>query len=152
MEDTFDNDIMETNEELSKCSNNNTPFFNFDNELHLAKVVYCYDGDTLHCIFKHDNKYQKFIIRMYGYDSEEIRQSKSLDEESRQQAKEKAYNARDRLAELVLNKNIYIICKKMDKYGRILAEIKLNLDDKKTINEIMVEEGHGYRYYGGLKK
>ena len=41
---------------------------------------------------------------------------------------------------------------KFDKYGRLLGTVKLNHSDKKTVNDIMVEEGHGYPYYGGTKK
>lgn len=148
-----DVNFKETIDELNNCSTN-TPLFDtsFDNTIHLSKIVYCYDGDTVHCVFKHDDRYQKFIIRMYGYDSAEMKQSRALDENIRKKEKEKAISAKKRLDELILNKIVYIFCKKMDKYGRLLAEIKLKLNDKKSINDIMIEEGHGYKYYGGTKK
>jgi len=141
---------IETINELDNCVD--CEFFTFNGEIHLAKVVKCYDGDTIHCIFKYNGEYKKFIIRMYGYDSWEIKPSKQIPEPDRTNLKIKAINAKKRLEDLILNKNIYLYCKEFDKYGRLLANIKINIKDKKTINDIMVEEGHGYLYYGGTKK
>lgn len=141
--------ILESVEELDKYDLN-TSEFSFENEIHLAKVVSCYDGDTMHCIFKHDGKYQKFDIRMFGYDSPEMKPSKKLS--NRDQIKEKGELAKQRLEELILNKYVYLYCGKFDKYGRILGVVKLSLDSEKTINDIMVEEGHGYTYFGGTKE
>ncbi len=142
--------IKETSKELNTCPVD-TSFFTLDNEIHLAKVVKCYDGDSIHCIFKHNKTYFKFIIRMYGYDSPEMRPSKKIPTKERDIIKEKAMLAKKRLEELVLGKCIYLYCMKFDKYGRLLGTVKLNNNDKKTINDMMVEEGHGYPYYGGTK-
>lgn len=143
--------IKETTKELNRCSPD-TSFFTLNDEIHLAKVVKCYDGDSVHCIFKHNKKYFKFNIRMYGYDSPEMRLSTKIPTKERNAMKEKAVLAKKRLEELVLNKCVYLYCMKFDKYGRLLGTIKLNNNDKKTVNDIMVEEGHGYPYYGGTKK
>lgn len=145
--------IFETNDELDQCTKD-TPYFNFDNQIHLAKVVKCYDGDTIHCVFKasKDAQYSKFKIRMAGYDSPEMKPSKKIPEELRQQEKLKAIDARNRLQDIILGKNIYIYCEKFDKYGRLLATIKINKNDEKTVNDMMVDEGHGYKYDGGTKK
>ena len=141
--------IIETNDELNKYDD--CDFFSFNGEIHLAKVISCYDGDTFYCIFQCNGNYSKFKIRMYGYDSAEMKPSKSIPEDQRQEIKAKAIAAKHRLEELILNKNIYLFCKEFEKYGRILANVKLNLDDEKTINDIMVNEGHGYPYFGGTK-
>jgi endonuclease YncB( thermonuclease family) len=143
--------ISETINELDNCSIN-TSLFDFCDETHLAKVVHCYDGDTIHCIFKHDNKYQKFIIRMFGYDSAEIKQKKSLDPDTRKLNKIKAFDAKNRLASLILNKCVYLYCHKMDKYGRILATIKINHTDPDTVNDLMLKEGFGCSYLGSSIK
>lgn len=142
--------ITETIQELNKCED--CKFFTFDGEIHLAKITKCYDGDTFHCIFKHNGIYQKFHIRMEGYDSWEIKPNKTLPENKRNALVAKAHLAKERLEGLILNKNVYVYCKKFDKYGRILASVKLNLNDTKTINDIMIEEKYGYEYYGGTKK
>jgi endonuclease YncB( thermonuclease family) len=89
---------------------------------------------------------------MEGYDSWEMKPNKSLPENKRNELITKAHLAKQRLEELILNKNVYIFCKKFDKYGRILASVKLDLNDTKTINDIMIEENHGYVYFGGTKK
>jgi endonuclease YncB( thermonuclease family) len=137
---------------LEDCTINNIDFFNFNDKIIEAKVIKCYDGDTIHCAFFFDNKYQKFIVRMLGYDSPEMKPKKKLyTEKERIAIKIKAVEARDRLSELIMDKTVILICKKFDKYGRILGDIKLFIDDDKTINQIMIEEKHGYEYYGGTK-
>jgi endonuclease YncB( thermonuclease family) len=47
---------------------------------------------------------------------------------------------------------IFIKCKKFDKYGRLLADIYLNMNDTISVNDLMVQNGHGYLYNGGTKK
>lgn len=150
---TFDDysisNIIETVEELQNCRD--CPIFTFKGEVHLAKVINCYDGDTCHCIFKLNNQYKIFTIRMYGYDSPEMKLSLNINESERIMLKEKAVLAKHRLEELILNKCVYLFCLNFDKYGRILANIKLSIDDTKTVNDIMIEENHGYVYFGGTK-
>lgn len=141
--DNFD----ETNDELNACDIN-IPLFTFNKEKHMAKVVSCYDGDTIKCVFKHDGKYQKFKVRMYGYDSPERRPSRKIPEEERIIIKKNARKARNRLMELILNKIVIIECMKFDKYGRLLAIVYLN---NENINQVMINEGHGKEYYGGKK-
>ena len=141
--------IIESHLELNNY-NDDLPLFTLNDQIHLAKVVKCYDGDTIHCIFKHDGKYQKFNVRLYGYDSPEMKPPKSLP--NRDIEMNKAKLAKKRLEELLLNKNIYLFCGEFDKYGRLLATVKLNINDNKTINDMMIEEGHGYPYFGGTKQ
>ena len=47
---------------------------------------------------------------------------------------------------------IFIKCKDFDKYGRLLAEIYVNFDDVTSVNDLMIENGHGYSYDGGTKR
>lgn len=138
--------IVESLDELNVITKTEVPYFSFENEIHLAHVVDCYDGDTATCIFKHNNKYTKHKVRLFGYDSPELKQSKLLSDEERQQNKLSAYAAKKRLEELILGKNVYLYCYNFDSFGRILADIKLNQDDKKTISQIMIDEGHGEIY------
>ena len=39
-----------------------------------------------------------------------------------------------------------------DKYGRLLGTLFLNEKDTKSVNQIMIDNGHGYKYDGGTKK
>lgn len=134
-------------EELKKCDNC-TPMFSFDGEVHLAKVVDCYDGDTVKCVFKHNGKYQRFSVRMYGYDTPEMRPSTKIPKEERDSIIKSAHEAKERLCELILNKFVTLECKQFDKYGRLLGV--LNIDDM-CVNDKMVEEGHGKPYFGKTK-
>ena len=113
--------------------------FSFNGNSYQCKVVKCYDGDTIHCVFKFNKKYQRFIIRLAGCDTPEIRTRDPLE-------KEKGYMARDRLKELIYNKIVTLECGKFDKYGRILGTIKLNKNDEKSVNDIMIDEGHAVKY------
>ena len=140
--------IQETVEELNNITD--CDFFDFKS-VHLAKVVKCYDGDTIHCIFKMDNKYQKFKVRLYGYDSPEMKPSLSMEPTLRADVIKKANAAKKQIEDFVLNKNVYLFCLGSDKYGRVLANIKLNPDDDKFINDHMISLGFGYEYFGGTK-
>ena len=142
--------IIETEKELDAC--NFCPLFTMDGEVHLAKVIKCYDGDTIHCIFKHNGKYTTFHVRLYGYDSPEMKPSITISYEKRKQIKAKAQLAKKRLEDLILNKNVYLFCMEFDKYGRLLGKIKINLDDRQSVNDLMIEEDHGYAYFGGTKE
>jgi endonuclease YncB( thermonuclease family) len=143
--------IQETINELAKCDGN-CPSFTLDGEIHLAKVVKCYDGDTIHCVFKHDNRYLKFNVRMMGYDSSEMQPKKTIEEGKRKEIKAKAVMAKKRLEDLILGKNVYLFCGPFDKYGRLLGTIRLGMDDGITVNQMMIDEGHGYVYVGGTKQ
>lgn len=143
--------FIETLEELDDYNKDNTEFFSLNGETHLAKIIKCYDGDTIHCIFKHNDTYQKFRIRMFGYDSPEMRPSKKIKKSIRLDIKSRAKLAKRALEDIILHKIVIIECMEFDKYGRLLAGVRVNKDDEKTVNEMMVELGHGKEYYGGKK-
>ena len=88
---------------------------------------------------------------MNGYDSPEMRVSKS--NPRRDVIKQKAILARDYLTRLVKNENqlVYIKCGEFDKYGRLLGTLYINKNDYVSVNELMIENGHGYSYFGGTK-
>lgn len=108
-----------------------------------AKVVKIYDGDTLHVAALINGKPYRFTIRMYGYDSPEL---KTKDPEE----KKAAIKARDVLAARIdgriVKVNIHPI---KEKYGRVLADLS---DENGQINSWMIEQGHGKPYFGGTKE
>lgn len=91
-----------------------------------AKVVRVIDGDTIE-ILEGQNKKR---VRFYGIDAPELKQ---------------AYGEQSKkfLNSLINDKNVEIIQKDKDKYGRILAIVKL---EGRDINQIMVKSGFAWAY------
>ena len=129
-----------------------TKKFTLEGQTKLCKVVSVYDGDTCKVVFDHNGVINRWNVRMNGYDTPEMRPSKSLP--NRDEIKQKAIASRDYLKSLVYNKDqlVYIKCGEFDKYGRLLGDIYINKEDEESVNNLMIKTGHGYEYHGGTKK
>jgi len=127
-------------------------YFSLKGNVFYALPCNIYDGDTFSVIFEYKGELIKYRCRCNGYDCAEMKPS--LNDPNRDHEKELAIKAKDRLIEL-LNKHetklIKIECLEFDKYGRLLINFWNNID-KKSINEIMISEGHGKPYNGGTKE
>ena len=110
-----------------------------------AKCVHAYDGDTIHVVFKmpNSNDCYKWIIRMMGIDTPEIKTKNTYE-------KQLAVKARDFLRELILDKLIVIECLDFDKYGRLLGNIYIE-GNEMSLSNIMIEKGYAKAYDGGTK-
>lgn len=131
---------------LSK-TNLDTPKFSLKGKKCYCKVVKVYDGDTITVNLLLHNKFSQFNIRMFGYDSPELR-TKNLVE------KEKGFEAQFFLEELLKNKIVFIVCDDFDKYGRLLGNVYVSKKDYKlgkSVNDLMISSGHGVPYFGGTK-
>jgi endonuclease YncB( thermonuclease family) len=138
-------------EELKNLDIKQIPYFTFDGLTVDAIVKSVYDADTFSIIFKHKEDFIAYRIRCLGYDSAEMKPLKS--NPNREHEKKLAIQARDRFIELLNTSKDGIIRVKLgkfEKYGRILGEVWTTAYEK-SINEIMIEEGHGKRYLGGKK-
>ena len=148
--------MSEENEEIIAkllVCDKKTPKFSLEGQTKICKVVDIYDGDTCRVVFNHNGHINKWNIRMNGYDSPEMRPSKKL--ENRDEIKKKALESKNYLKSLVCNSNeklVYLKCGGFDKYGRLLGELYVNLEDEKSVNQQMIDNGHGYEYHGGTKK
>jgi micrococcal nuclease len=134
---------------LLKLNNEDIPLFTFNGYTCLAKIVDVYDGDTFTGCFKYNGKIMKYKFRTYGYDSPEMKPLKS--KHNRDEEKKKAVEAREAFKQITNWNNSLVLLKmgKFDKYGRILVNVyKGELD----VNEWMIKNGYGYRYYEGTKK
>lgn len=163
---------MSDKEISMETCNDDIPLFSLDGTNTQCKIVHVYDADTCRAVMKLNNKLCKFTLRLEGIDSPEMRPSK--DKEGREEEIKAAKKARNRLIQMVtdqeldvddvkLNKKIIsqllsdsrklinIHCGGFDKYGRLLATLYESEGDK-SINERLIEEGHGYSYNGGTKK
>jgi endonuclease YncB( thermonuclease family) len=130
----------------------NMPCFSFIGQNFVGIPANIYDGDTLSIIFVYNGMPVKYRCRTLGYDSPEMKPF--LSNPNREAEKELAHKAKDRFIELLTKhpeKHIFIKCHEFDKYGRLLVEI-WNYIDKASINNIMINEGHGKPYQGGTKE
>ena len=127
-----------------------TPKFTLKNAFKICKIVDVYDGDTVRGVFENNGVYNKWTIRMFGYDSPEIRPSRKI--ENRDEIKRKAKESRDYLKSIILGKTIFLHCLDFDKYGRVLGNIYSEEFGQKSINDHMIEMNYGYPYFGGTKK
>ena len=137
------------NYDMNKLNNINSDdisIFSLNGYSTQAKVVDVYDGDTCTIVFKWKGKYRKFKCRCYGYDSPEMKPRLNI--ENRDEIKENAVKAKERLIELTAD-IVRVECMDFDKYGRLL--VKLYKNNNSLINDIMINEGHGYVYHGGTK-
>lgn len=114
-----------------------------------------YDGDTVSIVAKlneNDNNYYKFNIRCEGYDTPEIRPSKTI--KNREEHIQKAKQAKNVIKELILNQELHIQISDnnhAEKFGRVLATL-FRVSDNLNINQYMIKNGYGYEYHGGTKK
>jgi endonuclease YncB( thermonuclease family) len=148
---------------LKNASINSFPVFNLKGYTTFAKVLENYDGDTADILINYNGTFMRLKARFYGYDSPEMKPP--LNTPNRDEIKKKAIEAKRRLWELcsglskiddkIHTNLIKIICDDFDKYGRVLITAFQKKDDEGfdlSINKKMINEGHGYSYYGGHKE
>ena len=124
--------------------------FDIQDKVFPGKCIDVYDGDTIHVAMIYNDVLSDFSLRMYGYNSAEIK-TKNVEE------KANGLRAKEHMKELILGKNVIVHMLGHDMYGgRWLANVYLIEDDGgmgKCINKIMLEDGFGAVYYGkGEKK
>jgi endonuclease YncB( thermonuclease family) len=135
--------------ELEKCNLKNTEpiTYNFTK----AKVLKVYDGDSITIAAYYDKGYKKFNVRIFGIDCDEMRGGTEQSRESAQRAK--AFVERAVLGKIVdievLNNKFINDKKIVEKYGRLLAKIKM--PDGQDLAEALFIAGLARKYYGGKK-
>lgn len=145
----------------------NTPYFSLNNQNFFARLVNVHDGDTVTVIIEYPiNTFFKYNVRLDGIDTSEMT---SHD----QNQKEKAIIARNFVIKMatqieldthskytrngiikLLNQKVYLVyikCKTMDKYGRVLAELYSTDDLERSINQKILNLDMAYEYHGGTK-
>lgn len=142
----------------------NTPFFTLNGIKDYARVTEVYDGDTITIVMNISGSFLKFKCRMMGIDTCEIRSKNPKN-------KELAIKARNRLIQLITDKqvdetskkkdvssileeDVYVIwvhCMEFDKYGRALIHCYKSPESLKSFSELLVEEKLAYKYEGDTK-
>lgn len=150
--------------DLSNHTAANTPTFGLDGKSFIARLVDVHDGDTVTVVAEVFPTYVfKLNIRLIGIDAPEMTskdpQVKLLAEQARTRvvsllttAQPHGHLTRALMIHL-LNQQVhmvYIRCKKMDKYGRVLAEIARD-EHEPHVGLVLLREGLA-RPYGGGKK
>jgi endonuclease YncB( thermonuclease family) len=120
----------------------------------LCKVIDVYDGDTCTALVCIGGELGKFSLRMYGYDSPEIKPSNT--DPLKEEKKARAIEARDYLKTIVQDKIFFAERMGKDKYGRLLVKIfsvnELDMSiSEESINDTMIKNNYGYAYFGGKK-
>lgn len=138
--------------QIKKLDPDSISYFSWKGKTFYAKPCNIYDGDTFSICWIWKDQPIKYRCRCLGYDSPEMKPLKS--NPNRDKEKELALVAKTRFTEL-LNANsngvVKVECGEFDKYGRILVTV-WNEVDTKSINQIMLDEGHGKAYDGGTKE
>tara|TARA_Y100001951_G_C11274623_1_gene261023 strand:- start:1133 stop:1477 length:345 start_codon:yes stop_codon:yes gene_type:complete len=109
-----------------------------------AKITKVVDGDTVDALINLGfNVIIRQRVRMYGINTPESRTSDP-------EEKVRGLAAKVRLEELLQETDNRVILKSygVGKFGRCLGEL---LSDGRSINQLLVEEGHAVAYYGGKR-
>lgn len=135
--------------ELNHTTKDNTPYLSFNGETHEAKIVYIYDGDTIHIVFKYKNQFYRWNCRINGVDTPELRTKN-------QKEKKKGYEVRDLVSTYFQDRIVRVKCFDFDKYGRLLIDVYMPKDVPNKTNcemfsQWLIDNGHAYAYNGGTK-
>lgn len=156
------------NDNSLMCSTCDVPEFSLNGLSCWAKIVYVYDGDTVHIVINFNHSLTKFNCRLFGIDTKEMKSTNSNDKDYAIQARNHLLSKildstntntnlnninKNNIKELCANskKLVWVNCLEFDKYGRLLIEIKDTPQSTKTYNQELIDLGLAYAYYGGTK-
>jgi micrococcal nuclease len=111
-----------------------------------GRVIKVYDADTITIASKlpfDTSPIYRLSVRLNGIDTPEIKGKGISDDE-----KEAAKNARDFVANMVLNKFVRLENIETEKYGRILADVYIG---DIHLNKLLLKENYAVKYDGGTK-
>jgi len=164
---------MSTQDDDLKSADFQVNEFSLNGKSMWGKIVYVYDGDTVHIVFKIDGKLVKFNCRLAGLDTPEIAPKNSSDEkvktkESTSAAKSKKYllckATNVAIEKETMTKNevkaccakstklVWVKCLDFDKYGRLLVDIYDEPNQTVSFSQDMIEKKFAIGYDGGAKK
>lgn len=142
---------MKESMELSSFTKENTKLMSLEGKVYTAKIVYIYDGDTMHVVFKEFGEFYRWNCRISGVDTPELRTKNAAE-------KEMGYKVRDHLRGGLMNVVVKIKCGEFDKYGRLLIDVFMpehmldNPDEPKMLSEWLIDHKYAYAYGGGTKQ
>lgn len=114
--------------------------------IRIARVIKVYDGDTITIAAYYpsyiERKLYKFSVRLSGIDCPEINSINKSERETAIKAKEFLHN-------LIYNQLVQLNNITLDKYGRLLAEVKLG---DVSCNELLIKHRLAVKYDGKRKQ
>lgn len=117
----------------------------------LAKPSDVYDGDTFTATWLVNGDVVKQRCRCLGYNSPEIHPR--LNVENRENVMALAELAKKRMEELLDQDEFIVVeCFKDDAFGRMLTVVYNKTNGSKSLNQIMLDEGHGCVFVSKDKK
>jgi endonuclease YncB( thermonuclease family) len=108
-------------------------------------IGYCFkviDGDTIKCVINHRGEYLKVTVRLDGVDTPEKGSSP-------------ASIATDFTKRMALDKNVKLVFKSLDKYGRHLCDVyacKGGAAEEQSVSDLLLDSKLANEYHGGKKK
>jgi endonuclease YncB( thermonuclease family) len=134
------------------CTDENTPYFTYEDVRMIVKVVRVIDGDTIVIVMKQEgtNKIYKYRVRLYGIDTPESRPPR--DQSNRAVEIAASLDAKMALIQKLSEVNYYVTIHfhHFDKYGRLLGTIYGK--DGVNVNQWLVINHYAVAYNGKTKK
>jgi len=124
----------------------------YQNQRVQCRICSVYDGDSFTGLLDFHGYPVKIKIRLLGVDAPEKIPRGVKDEELRELEKRAAIMVRDRVSHIIQDKLVAIEMVDLDKYGRILSNIYINVDDgEQSLADWLITNGY-VRPYRGQKK
>ena len=140
---------MQDFNDLNEKTKENTSLFSLEGETHDAKIVYIYDGDTMHVVFKKFGQYFRWNCRIMGVDTPELKTKNEIE-------KRNGIKVRDATREQLMDKIVKIHCYNFDKYGRLLIDVvmpkELTTEPELLLSQWLIQNKYAYAYDGGTKQ
>ena len=113
-------------------------------DIQYAKVVKVYDGDTITIACKYPTRSKKlyrFSVRLAGIDAPEMNANSDIERIAANNSKQGLYN-------LIFNETIRLENIRIEKYGRLLADVYLY---DLHVNSWLLDNHYAIPYNGGAK-
>ena len=100
--------------------------FSLEGQVHWAKCVKTYDGDSIHIVIHFKGGFARFPCRLEGIDTAELRSNNDAE-------RAHAEKARDYLRSRVGGRIVLVHCGGWDKYGRLLVTVFVPNDEGASV-------------------
>lgn len=107
-----------------------------------GRIIKVYDADTITIAFYMDKILYRMSVRLNGIDTPEMKGKTTAE-------KDAAIIAKNKVSEMVLNKVVTLRNVKLEKYGRLLADVYIG---DLHLNQYLLDNKYAVPYDGGTKE